>query len=225
MNKAVIYLRVSTEDQTEESQLPACKKFCQEHGYSMVGVFKDHAKSAYKNVKRPEYDNVMKLVKKREINHIVVWAIDRWVRKGYNELKGNVIYLTSYNVQFHSVKDQWIESINLPGSMGELIRDFFFGLMAWMAEAESIRRSERVKASEKFQKAKKKGTVGRSLLSDEVTSQVLEKLKEGKSYRQIHNEVTYKIKHGKVKHVSVGKITEIANQRSKKVIQNDSKKK
>jgi DNA invertase Pin-like site-specific DNA recombinase len=127
------------------------------------------------------------------------------------------MYLSSYDVQLHSVKDNWIENINLPGSMGMLMRDFFFGLMAWLAEEESERRSERVLSSEKFQKAKKKGTIGRKEISQEVKDAIIEKLKEGKSYRQIHNEVTYKIKHGKVKHVSIGKVSEIAKMCSKKV--------
>lgn len=222
-NRAVIYLRVSTEEQTEESQLPECERFCQEKGYRVIAFLKDHAKSAYKNIKRPEYDKVMGMVKNREIDHIVVWAIDRWTRRGPAELKSSVGYLTAYNVQLHSVKDRWIDNINLPGSMGELIRDFFFGLMAWMAEAESERRSERVLSSEKFQKAKRKGTVGRKELSEEVINEILKKLDDGRSYRQIHNEVTYKIKFGKVKHVSIGKVSEIANQRSKKVITKTTK--
>jgi DNA invertase Pin-like site-specific DNA recombinase len=216
-NRAVIYLRVSTDEQTEESQLPECERFCQEKGYRVIAFFKDHAKSAYKNIKRPEYDKIMKMIKNREVDHVVVWAIDRWMRKGYSELKNNIMYLSSYDVQLHSVKDNWIENINLPGSMGMLMRDFFFGLMAWLAEEESERRSERVLSSEKFQKAKKKGTIGRKEISQEVKDAIIEKLKEGKSYRQIHNEVTYKIKHGKVKHVSIGKVSEIAKMCSKKV--------
>jgi len=225
MNKTVIYLRVSTDEQTEESQLSPCESFCKEHGYEVIGIFRDHAKSAYKNVKRPEYDKIIDLVKKREINHIVAWSIDRWTRKGPAELKSIFSYLSAYDVQFHSVKEQWIETINLPGSMGQLVRDFFFGIMAWLAESESDRISDRIKQSERFQKAVKKGTVGRSELPESVIKEVEKKLDEGKSYRKIREEVSYKIKYGKVKHISLGKISEIANNRSKNSIQNSHKKK
>ena len=225
MDKAIIYLRVSTDDQTEESQLIPCELFCKKHGYDVINIFREHAKSAYKNIKRPEYDKIIKLVKQRKINHIVVWSIDRWTRRGPSELKNIFSYLSAYDVKFHSVKEQWIETINLPGSMGELIRDFFFGLMAWMAESESKRISDRVKQSEKFQKAKKKGIVGRNELPVSIVKEVEKKLDEGKSYRTIRDEVSYKIKHGKVKHVSIGKISEIANSRSKNAIGRCNKKK
>lgn len=209
-NKAVIYLRVSTKRQIEQSQLKPCKEFCEERGYDVIDVLRDHAKSAYKNVKRKGFDKVKELTRSRQIQHVVVWSLDRLTRRGPSELKGIVTYLTTYEVQLHSVREQWIESINLPGSMGDVIRDFFFGLIGWMAEQESIRKSERILDSEKFQKAKDKGTVGRIAITEKTKGEVLKKLKEGKSYRQIHNEVTYKIKFGKVKHISIGKVSEIA---------------
>ena len=81
MNKAVIYLRVSTDQQTEESQLRACKDTCRKLGYCIAEIFSDHARSAYKNVQRPEYQKVMKLAKQRKIQHVVVWSLDRWCRK------------------------------------------------------------------------------------------------------------------------------------------------
>lgn len=71
----------------------------------------------------------------------------------------------------------------------------------------------RIKTSEKYQQARKKGTVGRSTLPKEIVAEVKKKIKEGKSYRQIHKEVTYKAKHGKVKHVSVGKVSSIAKEK------------
>ena len=205
-------IRVSTDVQTEESQLKACIAFCKKQGYEVEGVFQDHGKSAYKNVKRPEYDKVIKLVKNRKIQHIVVWSIDRWTRRGPREFKNSMEYLYCYNVQFHSVKEEWIELININGSFSEVLKDFLFGIMAWMAEEESKQRSKRVRESKKFQKAKDKGLVGRSGLPSEVVEQVLKKLDEGMSYRKIHNEVTYKAKYGKIRHVSVGKISEIANE-------------
>lgn len=164
-------------------------------------------------MERPEYNKVIELVKKREINHVVVWAIDRWTRRGPQELKNSISYLTLHNVSFHAVKEQWIESINMPGSMGQVIRDFMFGMLAWLAEAESQRRSERVKASEKYQKALDKKLVGRGSLPEEVVKEVIEKLEKGMSYRKIHEQVTYKAKYGKVKHISIGKVSDIAKKR------------
>jgi len=211
MNKAVIYIRVSTEDQTEISQLKPCEAFCEKNGYSVVDVIKDHARSAYKNVERPGYNKILTMVKKKQINHVVVWAIDRWTRKGPTELKNSIEYLSFYKVQFHSVQENWIENINLPGAMGNVIRDFFFGMMAWMAEEESKHISERVKNSKRYQKALKKGKVGRSNLPEKTVQEVLKLINEGKSYRYIHNNVIYKSKFGKENKVSIGAISNIAN--------------
>lgn len=210
MNKSVIYLRVSSDKQTEESQLKPCEEFCKERNYDIVGIYRDHSKSAYKNVKRPSFEKVNQLVKNREIDHIVVWALDRWTRRGPKELKNAISYLSAYDVQLHSVQEKWLESINMPGGMGAVIRDFFIGLLGWMAQQESELKSERIKQSKVYQKALDKGTVGRSTLPDAIVHEVAQLLYEGKSYKQIHEQVTYKAKFGKIKHVSIGTISSIA---------------
>lgn len=209
MNNAVIYLRVSSSQQTEESQLKPCEEFCRERNFNVIGIYHDHAKSAYKNVVRPSFDKVNQLVKNREIQHIVVWALDRWTRRGAKELQNTIDYLSAYDVQLHSVQEKWLESINMPGGMGSVIRDFFVGLIGWMAQQESDLKSERIRASKKFQKAKSKGKVGRSKLPESIVELVKEKLLSGESFQKIHNSVTYKAKHGKVKHVSIGTISAI----------------
>jgi len=210
MNKSVIYLRVSSDKQTEESQLKPCEALCKERNYDVIGIYRDHSKSAYKNVKRPSFDKVNELVKNREIDHIVVWALDRWTRRGPKELKSTISYLSAYNVQIHSVQENWLESINMPGGMGSVVRDFFIGLIGWMAQQESELKSERIKQSKTYQKALDKGTVGRSTLPDAIVNEVTQLLQKGKSYKQIHEQVTYKAKFGKVKHVSIGTISSIA---------------
>lgn len=209
-DRAVIYMRVSTEKQTEKSQLEPCIQFCNDKGYSIIAdPFVDHAKSAYHNVHRPKYEEVLKLVKEREIEHIVVWALDRWTRKGAKELKNSIEYLRCYNVQLHSVQEQWLESINIEGGMGDIISDFLFGLVAWMGKQESELKSQRVKNSERFQKAVDNNKVGRPKIPDSVRNKVIEFLKAGKSYNYIRDNVTYKAKFGKVRHVSIFTISQI----------------
>lgn len=211
MEQAIIYIRVSSEQQTEKSQLDPCLKFCEEHKWVVAGVLSDHAKSAYKNVKRPQYDRALSLSKNKDIKHIVVWALDRWCRRGADELKETIAYLGAYGVQLHSVQEAWLDAINVPG-VGNLVKDFLIGIVGWMAKTESDLKSERVKSSKKYQKALKKGTVGRPSVMDELYPSVLKLLNEGKSYRTISAKITYKAKHGKIKHVSVATITEIKKQ-------------
>ena len=144
MNKAVIYLRVSTEQQTEESQLQACRILCDERGYDVEGVYSDHARSAYKTISRPGYMNVMKLVKQRRIQHVILWSLDRWCRRGAKELKNNVELLGVYGVQLHSVQEQWLETINIPGGIGDVVKDFLIGIVGWIAHQESQLKPARI---------------------------------------------------------------------------------
>ena len=178
----------------------------------LVGIFSDHAKSAYKNVSRSEYQKIMKLVKQRRIHHIVVWSLDRWCRRGARELKNIIEVLEAYGVQLHSVQEQWLETINIPGGIGDVVKDFLIGILGWIAHQESQLKSERIKDSVKFQRALKKGRVGRPSIPDEVIKRVIDALWRGESYRAIHETVKYKIKHGKVKHVSIATVSKIARQ-------------
>lgn len=41
MNKTIIYLRVSSDKQTEESQLKPCEALCKERNYDIVSVYKN----------------------------------------------------------------------------------------------------------------------------------------------------------------------------------------
>ncbi len=95
------------------------------------------------------------------------------------------------------------------------IYQFHLKFFSYTAKQEFEKKSQRIKDSVKFQKAVKKGRVGRPSISDEVISQVLDKLKSGDSYRTIHQNVSYKIKFGKIKHVSIATICKIANSTGK----------
>lgn len=208
LEKAIIYIRVSTEKQTVKNQEEPCRKYCKDKNYEIFDVLVDEAKSAYHKRKRKGYQKALDLVKKKEIKHVVVWALDRWTRRGPKELKDSLDYLSIYEVQLHSIQETWLDTINIPG-IGSIVKDFLVGIVGWIAQEESARKAERVKASKKYQKALKKGKVGRPSIPDEVKKRVLALLKEGKSYSYIRSNVTYKIKHGKVLHVSAPTISEI----------------
>jgi len=51
MKKALIYARVSTDEQAQEgmsidTQINRCTRWAEENGYSIIGVYKDEGKSA-----------------------------------------------------------------------------------------------------------------------------------------------------------------------------------
>ena len=58
--------------------------------------------------------------------------------------------------------------------------------------------------------------LGRSLIPGDTVTKVEYLLRQGKSYNEINKHVRYHTKNGKLRHISLGKISEIKNCLSKK---------
>ncbi|CCY63914.1 resolvase [Clostridium sp. CAG:967] len=83
MEKAVIYARVSSEEQAKhgfsiENQKKVCVEFAQKSGFAVDKIFVDEGKSA-KNLDRPEIQELMTYCgkKKNNIKALVIWRLDR----------------------------------------------------------------------------------------------------------------------------------------------------
>ena len=142
--KAVIYLRVSTKEQDPELQLKECMTLATSRGYADPIIITEHG-SAFRDRgrNRPEYQRIKEMAHRGEVNAVIVWGMDRWVRD-MDALLSDIQYFKSLNVKVHSVKDEWVESINLPGVMGEWIQRTIIGLIGMLAQWESERKRDRV---------------------------------------------------------------------------------
>ena len=92
MKTAVIYIRVSTEEQAKhgfsvETQTNTCLDFAQNQGYSVKRIFIEEGLSA-KDLNRPEAQKLLKYCddSKNKINAIIIWRLDR---------------LSRFNVDYH----------------------------------------------------------------------------------------------------------------------------
>lgn len=83
--KAIIYIRVSSDDQIDgtslETQERYCRDYCNQKGYEVVGVYRHEAVSAY----RANISRVVEIVdyckrRKKDFNLLVVWKFDRLAR-------------------------------------------------------------------------------------------------------------------------------------------------
>ena len=124
MKKAVIYIRVSTEEQAKhgfsiETQLKACQEFAYKEGYTIVQTFIEEGKSA-KDLNREEVKKLIKFCdnKKNIINAIIVWRIDRLSR--FNVDYHGVIrpMLMRHNIHLLSATE-----VNVNGIEGEYMRN------------------------------------------------------------------------------------------------------
>lgn len=206
MIKCVIYLRTSTSEQFPEKQKEECVMFAQARGYQVEAIYQEQL-SGYKDITRPKYEEIKEKARKREIQAVICWALDRWVRNR-DTLLEDVTILRNYGVKIHSVKEAWLEAINIDGALGKTIQDFLLGLIGSLAEMESQRKSERTKMAYK----NKTGRWGRKSISDETKDAIITAYKENKSYSQICSEVFYYDKNRNEKHVSKGIVHKIITQ-------------
>lgn len=216
--KAVIYIRTSTAEQHPEKQLNDCKIFAEQRGYEIIEVFEEKI-SAFKKVKREQYDAIKQLAHEGKINAVIVWALDRWVRNR-DTLLDDVTMLRMNNIKLHSVKEQWLEAINIEGSFGKTIQDFLLGLVGSMAEMESQRKRERTIMAYKNHKGKKWGRA--KIITKDIIEKVLNASKEGMSIRKISQEVSYWDKHGNKKFLSKSIVHKIISENKDTLHKEDS---
>lgn len=207
--KDVIYLRTSTEEQDTENQLLDVKSIAPDN----AEVVREHG-SAWKDelIHRPQFSALVSAVKKGSLSSINVWDLDRLYR---NRLKcADFMRLCqARGVVVRAYRQPWLHEFeNLPGTYGDMLREVMIQFFSWMAEEESRKKSERVKAA--YQRKKRLGKAkswGRPGLPEETVRDIRSLLDQGLSYRKVREQVTYR--KGKVKkHPSLGKIAEIAKE-------------
>ncbi len=152
-----LYGRTSTADkgQDPEMQLKDLRAYACARGWKVFGEYVDIGESGSKD-KRPELDRLMEDARKRRIDGILVWKLDRFGRS-LKSLVTTLEELRSLGVQFVS----YTENLDFSTPAGRAMAN----LIAVFAEFERDLIRERVKAG--IQNAKSKGIrVGRRSLID-----------------------------------------------------------
>lgn len=133
--KAGIYARVSTHDQhTLGMQIDAMKKYVKARDWQIETEISEIGSGAKERPKRGELINQ---AKRRQIDVIIVWKLDRWGRS-VNDLFHTLNELNSLGVGFISLT----EALDLTTATGRAMA----GLLAIFAEFEREILCERVKA-------------------------------------------------------------------------------
>lgn len=160
--RVALYCRVSTTDQqTLPMQEAALCEYAERRGWVVTQVVSE-AMSGVK--KRPQRDALLKAARRREIDAIVVWKLDRWGRS-VADLVGTLNELTTIGVTFVSLT----EALDLGTPTGRLTA----GMLALIAEFERDVLRERVIAGMAHARSKGKH-LGRPPVSEERTDEVLD---------------------------------------------------
>ena len=78
MKRAVLYLRVSTIDQTTANQERELREVASRMGCEIIRVYKDHGISGAKSRnERPEFDRLLRDAAQRKFDVVMAWSVDR----------------------------------------------------------------------------------------------------------------------------------------------------
>ncbi len=140
---AAVWLRVSTGHQEADNQVPDVEAFTAHHGYQVTARY-EVSESAWNGGKDGgEYRRVLKQAlddaHAGKFQVIVVWALDRINREGAEGALRLIRQFKHRGCTLVSVKESWLNA-------APEVQDVLVAFAGWMAQQESRRRSERIKA-------------------------------------------------------------------------------
>lgn len=136
---AAIWARVSTDAQEVDNQLPDIERLCQHRSLTITRRYVLSDVSASNGAHKEMLARMLADAHAGHFNVVVVWAADRLSRGGIEELLRIIRELRERNVVLISVNEPWL-------SGSDATTELLAAIAAWVAEQESRRRSERVKA-------------------------------------------------------------------------------
>ena len=148
MKRAVLYLRVSTLDQTTANQERELRDIADRMGCGIVKVYKDHGISATRGRdKRPGFDTLCRDATKRQFDVIMAWSVDR-LGRSLQDLVGFLSELHALGIELY-LHQQGLDTTTPAGKA-------MFQMLGTFAEFERALIQERVVAG--MARAKAKGT-------------------------------------------------------------------
>jgi DNA invertase Pin-like site-specific DNA recombinase len=177
--RVALYARVSTVDkgQDPETQLLALREYAARRSLVPAGEYIDYASGTHGD--RPQYQALLAVARKRQIDVVLVWRYDRFARST-QELVHALHEFHRLGVDFISYQ----ENIDTTTPQGELI----FTVMASLAQFERALISERVKAGMARAKAQGK-PISRAPIAEELQARIAALYGTGLSIHQISKQL------------------------------------
>src|SRR5262249_23319868 len=159
MKRAVLYLRVSTLDQTTANQERELRAVAERMGCDIVKVYKDHGISGAKGRdKRPAFDAMCKAAARREFDVVMAWSVDR-LGRSLQDLVGFLGEIHALGIDLF-LHQQGLDTTTPAGKA-------MFQMMGVFAEFERAMIQERVRAG--LRRAVDEGTrLGRPRVAEDI---------------------------------------------------------
>lgn len=140
---AAVWIRASDDKSTVENQVPDLERFVARHGYEVTCRYQLDDDSAWKNGGSARYRATLQQALDDawagRFQVLIVWALDRIVREGAEEALRIIRQFRERGCTVVSIRESWLNS-------SPEVQDVLVAFAGWMAQQESVRRSERVKA-------------------------------------------------------------------------------
>jgi DNA invertase Pin-like site-specific DNA recombinase len=169
MKRAVLYLRVSTIEQTTANQERELRVIAGRMGWEIGKVYKDHGISGAKGrEKRPQFDALCRDAAQRKFDVVMAWSVDR-LGRSLQDLVGFLSELHALRVDLF-LHQQGLDTTTPAGKA-------MFQMMGVFAEFERTMIQERVRAG--LKRARSEGKrLGRPPISPELENRIREALNE-----------------------------------------------
>ena len=169
MKRAVLYLRVSTIDQTTANQERELREVATRMGCEIVKVYKDHGISGAKGRdKRPAFDALCRDAAQRKFDMVMAWSVDR-LGRSLQDLVGFLSELHALRIDLF-LHQQGLDTTTPAGKA-------MFQMMGVFAEFERAMIQERVRAG--LRRAKDEGKrLGRPRIAPDLERRILAALRE-----------------------------------------------
>src|SRR5215813_5117228 len=167
MRQAVIYLRVSTIEQTTANQERELREIASRMGCEIVKVYRDHGISGAKGRdKRPAFDKLCRDAARREFDMVMAWSVDR-LGRSLQDLVGFLSELHALKIGLF-LRQQGLDTTTPAGKA-------MFQMMGVFAEFERAMIQERVRAG--LARARSEGKrLGRPPIAPALEKRILSSL-------------------------------------------------
>ena len=174
MKRAVLYLRVSTIDQTTANQERELREVAGRMGCEIIRVYKDHGISGAKGRdKRPAFNALIRDANQRKFDMVMAWSVDR-LGRSLQDLVGLLSELHALHIDLF-LHQQGLHTTTPAGKA-------MFQMMGVFAEFERSMIAERVRAG--LRRAKDEGKqLGRPRIAPELEQRILTALRAGETIR------------------------------------------
>jgi DNA invertase Pin-like site-specific DNA recombinase len=153
MRRAVLYLRVSTVDQTTANQERELRQIAGRMACKIIGI-----SGAKGRDKRPQFDALCKAAARREFDVVMAWSVDR-LGRSLQDLVGFLGELHALDIDLF-LHQQGLDTTTPAGKA-------MFGMMGVFAEFERAMIQERVRAG--LRRARDEGTqLGRPKIDAQI---------------------------------------------------------